>query len=282
MAERNAAVGSSSHPTSFFSTSLDNPYLLHLGTVREIPIRLHPTFFVLLGISALTGLANGLEFVALVCILYGPVLLGTIVVHELGHAFMTLHLGSAVDSILLWPLGGLCLCGAAPGSWGDLKVAVAGPATHIPMAFFWWAILGLAEAGDGWRFGATVALNAIFMNVYLCAFNLLLPAYPLDGGRVMAAVLSIRGMEPNKAGKITSGTAIVIALGLLAYGIWALFVAGDPHAIMCCLVAVFILQNSKQLYDLAVAGRVIEHPLFAREAQARQAYPLFGKDDSGP
>lgn len=109
---------------------------------------------------------------------------------------------------------------------------------------------------------ALVCIQAGWMNICLFCFNLV-PAYPLDGGRVMAAALTIKKVEPNRAGLITSRTAIVIALGLLGVGIWSFFV-GNVTAIMTVLIALWILHASKQLHDLAMAGRANEHPLFSR------------------
>lgn len=62
-------------------------------------------------------------------------------VHELGHALMTKRIGGTVDGIVVWPLGGFAICGPADDSLeGDLKVALMGPFTHIPMSILWWAI----------------------------------------------------------------------------------------------------------------------------------------------
>jgi Zn-dependent protease len=112
----------SSSQSSFFSLEVDNPYLVRLGSCFGIPIDLHPTFFALLALSAFSAFSSGWVNVALVCVLYGPVLLCTIVTHELGHALMTQRLGASVGGIVLWPLGGLALCGATGDPWHDLKV----------------------------------------------------------------------------------------------------------------------------------------------------------------
>lgn len=69
--------------------------------------------------------------------------------HEFGHALMTKRLGGQVDGIILWPLGGFAFCGPTDDFLlGDLKVAIAGPMTHVPMALLWWGIY-VAVKGEG-------------------------------------------------------------------------------------------------------------------------------------
>jgi Zn-dependent protease len=169
-----------------------------IGSIQGIPIRVHPTFFLILALQAFMGLgsAGGVGF-AYCLIIYGPVLFSTILIHELGHSLMTQRLGGSVDQILLWPLGGLAFCGGTSNPREDLKVAIAGPATHFPQLLFWMIMMAMggsvslgAGLADG--FWSAVCSSAMRMQIALFCFNLLLPAYPLDGGRVLAALLVIR------------------------------------------------------------------------------------------
>ena len=74
---------------------------------------------------------------------------------------MTKKLGGEVGGIVLWPLGGFALCGPVESLSGDLKVSLAGPLTHIPMTFIWWAIyVGVSEGARGfWPY------NAIYLDL---------------------------------------------------------------------------------------------------------------------
>lgn len=132
-------------------------------------------------------------YIAFILTLYGPVLLLTVVVHELGHALTTKKMGGQVEGITLWPLGGFAVCGPTEGGLGsDLKVAFMGPAMHIPMGLIWWGLwVGLTAGEKGlWPswiislpvisssaggFIASISSEAFYFNLMLFCFNLLIP-----------------------------------------------------------------------------------------------------------
>ena len=176
---------------------------ISLGScVAGIPIKLHYTFFLLLLVELVSSLLNfSIDeekypmYIVLIVILYGPILLLTILIHEFGHAVMNKRLGGTVDEIILWPLGGFAICGPVELLSGDLKVALAGPATHIAMILLWWVIYLLTKGGEEglWPldtiyldilstpagFFEMLSSQALYMNIILFCFNLLIPAYPL-------------------------------------------------------------------------------------------------------
>lgn len=176
---------------------------LSLGScVAGIPVKLHYTFFLLFLLEIVSSLLNiSIDeetypmYIVLIVILYGPVLLITILIHEFGHALMNKRLGGTVDEIVLWPLGGFAICGPVEALSGDLKVALAGPATHIPMVLLWWVIYLLTKGGEEglWPsdtiyldilstsagFFEMLSSQAVYMNIIIFCFNLLIPAYPL-------------------------------------------------------------------------------------------------------
>ena len=252
----------------------DEAHVVKLFDVFGIPIKVHIYLPAVAVMSALSAAFGGWLLMLFALVLYGPILFGTVLVHELGHALETKHLGGSVDSIIMWPLGGLALCGGTTDPWQDLKVAVAGPFTHLPMLLFWWLLLVISTGGKRVSFSerglnleddfwVLLCIQTCWLNIGLLIFNLCLPAYPLDGGRVMAAALTIRGMEPNRAALITSRTAIFLATGLLCFGVWG-FVTGNVHSMVTVLIALWILHASKQLHDAGTAGRAGDHPLFSR------------------
>jgi len=192
--------------------------------------------------------------------------------------------GGEVGGIILWPLGGFALCGPADGgASADFKVAIAGPLTHIPQMIVW-VILYIAFTGgniSGLFSTSSVALYEVsyggftgflsqlckqtfWMNLHILGFNLFIPAFPLDGGRCLAASLVMCKVRVEKAAMITSVVAFVIAIGMGIWGFIPLIIGDDPNGLFMVFIAGFVLVSSKQLFDLTRAGRVREHPLFSR------------------
>lgn len=210
-----------------------------VGRVKGIRVRLHWTLLLVLPFFAylmareyfpgdgtdLAGLAWG---AALAVTLFLSVLL-----HEFSHSFMALRLGSKVDSILLMPIGGVSQMESAPESpRGEFLMTVVGPLTNFAIAAPLLAIhsLGLVPAGQE-SLAAFVRWSA-WLNVALGAFNLFLPAFPMDGGRLLRAALSVR-MGPLRATRVaaTVGRTLAFAMGLVGLlsfgvgGVWLILIA---------------------------------------------------------
>ena len=166
----------------------------------------------------------------------GPVLFGTVLVHELGHCFATWHVGGEVHEILLWPLGGLAYVGHDGDAGAEVKVALAGPLTHLPQTLIWLILLAIGDAGDvslrtTGDFFADLCRDAIVLNLLLFLFNLCVPAYPLDGGRILSAGLLLAGVPVHAAANITviaSGVfgLLIVVLGFVYLNFLAVFVGG--------------------------------------------------------
>lgn len=156
-----------------------------LGRVAGIDIDIHVTFLLLLawvGLSRLFtgyGLDGALFSVALMGIVFGVVVL-----HELGHALAARRFGIATRNITLYLIGGVARLARMPQKPGqELAVALAGPAVNLVLAVLsGLLLLEWSHALLGWFFT---------INVVLLGFNLL-PAFPMDGGRVLRALLAMR------------------------------------------------------------------------------------------
>lgn len=244
---------------------------LPLGSVRGIPVRLQVTFPLLLIFSLLASGVSSWAALAWAALLYGPILLTTVLIHELGHALAAVHAGGEAHGILLWPLGGLAYIGHSSGPRADLLIALAGPLTHVPMLLLWLAVLfpvyhaaygswaiGIGIPSPSEHFGLAVVAGAIWLNISLACFNLLLPAYPLDGGRIFADAMLLAGVAPQAAAKVTAGVAVVLGLGVLGLGIW-------QFNTLTVLVGAWMLWSTWQLVQAIRAGQVEQHPLFAAE-----------------
>ncbi|MEZ4333770.1 MAG: site-2 protease family protein [Myxococcota bacterium] len=194
-----------------------------IAEVRGIAVYVHATFLVLLAvvivshwISSQDG-AKAIEGAAFILALFGCVVL-----HEFGHALTALRFGVRTRDITLYPIGGVARLERMPEEpVQELLVALAGPAVNVAIA------LGLFVV---WRLGASLgALEApsltdgtllgrlLFINLALAAFNLL-PAFPMDGGRVLRAGLATR-MDYNRATRIaaSAGQAMALVFGLIGF-----------------------------------------------------------------
>ena len=126
---------------------------------------------------------------------------------------MAVYYGGRVKLILLWPLGGVAYLSmfGAQNPFADALVALAGPATHIPQVLFWLLLMAISNGGKihmayalTWNtLWLQVCAGAISTQLAIFLFNLL-PAFPLDGGRILAACLAMRNFEENSVFKICS------------------------------------------------------------------------------
>ena len=190
------------------------------GRVFGVEIRIHLTFlfllvFVWLTESAAHGPANAGRGLALVGIIFGSV-----VMHELGHALVAMRDGIPAKAIILLPIGGITLLDETrqpiePGviTWKrDIRIALAGPLVNIIIAVVAGSVLVAVAPGiHFWTkpsvYSGNLPGSVVWCNVWLALFNLL-PAYPMDGGRVLRAVFS-RRMDPVQATRraVTIGRA---------------------------------------------------------------------------
>ncbi len=145
----------------------------------------------------------------------------SVLVHELAHSLMAISRGVPVKSITLFLLGGVSNLEAEPEKPGvEFAIAIVGPITSVAMAGLFWALdlTGLAVAGP---VKATV-VYMIEINVLLAAFNIL-PGFPLDGGRVLRAILWGATGDLRKATSIAAAIGQVFGWVMIALGIfWAL------------------------------------------------------------
>lgn len=189
-----------------------------IGTVRGTVIRVHVTFFLLLAwIGAMHatrgGLAEALAGIAFILLVFACVVL-----HELGHATAARRYGIATPDITLLPIGGLARLDHIPEEpWREIAIALAGPAVNVGICVLLLLLAGgvpAPEEGLDVDDPAAGFLARLFwVNAFLVIFNLI-PAFPMDGGRVLRAILAFR--RPHReATRIaaTVGQMVAILLG---------------------------------------------------------------------
>jgi Zn-dependent protease len=174
-----------------------------LGSLFGFPIHVNVTFLLLLGIVGLTmGTVDAIAFVLLA--------FASVVLHELGHALVARRLGVNVSRIELHFFGGAAQMTDQPRSARDeIAIAAAGPAVSFALAGLS-AILAVLTGA--WLFGTLAWINLI-----LGAFNLI-PALPMDGGRILRAYLS-RRMGFLRATEVSVTVARVFAVALGVFGL---------------------------------------------------------------
>lgn len=196
-----------------------------LGRVGGIEIHLHFTFLILLGWVAVShylqrrswdDALSGLAFIL--------ALFTIVVLHELGHALAAKSFGIRTRDITLLPIGGVARLESIPDQpKQELVVALAGPAVNVFLAIILFAVLlvgaGLSEAKEVHLVGGHFLAKLLWVNTSLALFNLL-PAFPMDGGRVLRALLALRmdyARATNIAAHIGQGMAWVLGfIGLFA------------------------------------------------------------------
>ncbi len=140
------------------------------------PIRLHPSFLVLGGAYVGWQLLTGGFGAALAALMVGVAVFASVALHELGHALMAHRFGIGTRSITLYPFGGIAALEREPRGHAELWIALAGPLVNFGLALGALPLLGTLPGAS---------LFAL-LNLGMGVFNLL-PAFPMDGGRVVRA-----------------------------------------------------------------------------------------------
>ena len=172
-----------------------------LGRFGGIDFYLHPTFVLFLGV---VGLSNGgLASVVLLILAFACVALD-----EYGHAFAARLYGIATQSITLYPIGGIARLQRIPKSPGaEIVVALAGPLVNIVIAGLLWGLIRLTGlSGPTFSGPRSLPGTLLTINLGLALFNLI-PAFPMDGGRVLRALLS------RPLGRVCGATAVAAGIG---------------------------------------------------------------------
>jgi Zn-dependent protease/predicted transcriptional regulator len=218
------------------------------GRILGVELRIHLSFvfllvFVLLTDSASPNTTTPVRGLALVGIIFASVIL-----HELGHTIVSRREGLVAKAIILLPIGGVTLLDESkePGdpqsqTWKrDFRIAMAGPLANLAVAAVAVGVLSLISPeinlwAKPYVHSSNLARSLVWANLLLAAFNLL-PAYPMDGGRVLRAIFA-RHMDSVSATKraVTIGQAFATMFMLtgMLWNIWMtmigffLFLAGQ-------------------------------------------------------
>jgi Zn-dependent protease/CBS domain-containing protein len=245
--------------------ALSNSAVGTAGTVSAfriwgVPIRLHFTFILLLIFLIVTDLGQDASG-AFALFLLG--LFSSVLLHEMAHAFVAQLFGVRTSEIVMFPIGGIARMERALRPGEEIWISLAGPGTNLLLAAAVFGYMGLTHQGIAFPLNELLELHdsnvlprLAFVNVILALFNLL-PAFPMDGGRVLRALLSFIRPE-DEATRLAAwmGRALAISMGL--YGLLA-------TQFMLVFVAFFVYLGAAQ-EGAAAMGRSLTHGIPVRAA----------------
>lgn len=245
-----------------------------IGRLFGSEIRVHVTFFLLLAWVGFAAWSAGGWPGALQNVLFVLALFACVVAHEFGHALTARRYGIRTPDITLLPIGGLARLERMPEKPGqEIVVALAGPAVNVAIWLVLVVVLGArtdADALAGFDLtGAGFLAQLALLNLFLALFNLI-PAFPMDGGRVFRAVLSL-WMDRVAATRIAATAGQVVAFLL---GFWGLS-SGNPVLVLIALF-VFVAANAE---NQDVSMRSAARRLVARDAMITH-FEALTPDDS--
>ena len=193
-----------------------------IATVAGIEVRVHFTFLLLLAFYAFNDYSAGGTKAAMDGGIFILLLFLCVLLHEFGHAFAARAFGIRTPDITLLPIGGVARLERMPSSpWQELVIALAGPAVNVVIALVLAVLIGripdLQDLIGLQKTGAGLLVNLFFVNALLIAFNMI-PAFPMDGGRVLRALLATQ-MRHATATLIAArvGQVIAVLFGVAAF-----------------------------------------------------------------
>lgn len=201
--------------TSFFKNL--SPTILKIS---GIPIRIHWTFFLFLIwiiFSSENGISDGFSEALFIISIFVCVLL-----HELGHALTARRFGIGTQDITLYPIGGVALLNREAEPRQEFFIAIAGPLVNVAIAFLVYPLLSTVNGEYSLLYVSEAPLSfydrLFIVNIVLVIFNMI-PAYPMDGGRVVRALLGLF-LPHDQATTISARLGQICSLGLGALGLY--------------------------------------------------------------
>ena len=226
---------------------------VNIGSIAGTAIRLHVTFLLFLGWIFFASYASGGADAAWTSLAFMLLLFACVVAHEFGHIFMARRFGVTTPTVTLLPIGGVAQLERIPEKpWEEFLVAIAGPAVNVAIAAALVLLFGASLdaqhlAGvDKASVGMLDRLAAV--NLFLVVFNLI-PAFPMDGGRVLRAALA------SRLGYVRA-TEIAATIGqFVAFGLGFLGLFGNPLLIFIAIFVYLAAASEAQLVAMRAMSR---------------------------
>lgn len=237
---------------------------LEIGRPFGIRTAIHPTFWLLPAFVFLSGALGGGFDNAVFDTGVVLAIFGCVVLHELGHALTARQFGIGTRDIVLYPIGGVASLDRMPRSpWQEIAIALAGPAVNVVIAIGLAVVLAVDTANaTAPADGLDYFLGRLLMgNFFLAAFNMI-PAFPMDGGRVFRA-LAATVTDRVTATKLAVNAGTVFAVLFAVAGVFGIpgVLAPSP---MLLLLAFFLFTTGRAEYA------AVQYEEEAREFSARR------------
>lgn len=248
---------------------------LKLGSYAGIGVYLHWTFMLLIGWIFLAHLGAGKTAIeALAGVGFILALFVCVVLHEFGHALTAKRYGVNTRDITLLPIGGVARLERIPDKpMQEFWVAIAGPAVNAVIAAGLFLILLISGRSHEVMLGMEGGFLAhlMWVNLFIGAFNLL-PAFPMDGGRVLRSLLAVR-IGRRRATAVASNIGQAMAI---LFGIFGLF----SHNPFLVIIAVFVYLGAQGEADHVETESILEG-LRVRDAMMTRFRTLSAQDTLG-
>jgi Zn-dependent protease len=232
---------------------------IKLGRLFGIPIGLHYSWFI---IAALITVSLGVRFaetnasqspgmIWAAALITALLFFGSIILHELSHAIVARRIRLPVRSITLFALGGVAqIDSESTSAKGEFWMAIAGPLTSAAIGTGCVAAagaLGWSANGREFGLGASVLGWLGYVNLGLAAFNML-PGYPLDGGRILRAVLWWRSGDAARSTRQAARTGQVVAGLLVSFGLISFVTGIYAGGLWLAFIGWFLMQAAQASY----------------------------------
>jgi Zn-dependent protease len=222
-------------------------YSFKIFSVFGIPVELHITFLVLMLLIYLVAFFKITPSINLLTAVLITLVFATVVIHELCHSYIAKRYGVKIDRIVLLPIGGLSEMEEIPKDPAqELRIAFAGPVSNLVIALVCYIVLII--------FGSLLSIVVsgalyyfIIINLLLGLFNLL-PAFPMDGGRILRAFLAER-MSFIKATKLAASIGKQFAIIMAVVGVFFNF--------LLILIAIFVYVGADAEYKSVIVSTLL-------------------------
>ena len=202
---------------------------IRLGSYANIPVKLHWSFGILFILVFALGKYGNIDWIEILLLeLFVVVLFFCVILHEFGHALMAQSFGIETRDIILSPIGGIARLEYLPKQpKKEILIAFAGPLVNLVIAAIGFILLLIFSSNLSWTFKMDLDKlqepgmffqQIVLINIYLFFFNLV-PAFPMDGGRILRALIALK-KNRLVATQIASGIGIFMSMMFIIYGFY--------------------------------------------------------------